>query len=116
MRAAASADDSWGKRLTIPLDRALKKGAIIRGKALGVDDVAKKVSYQPLNTDSSNKGESTTIAYDYLVITTGAQFQSPFKPASLNVGETQIGKQCYAPHGRARCMHALVMMTTGTDI
>ena len=31
MRAAASPDDGWGKRITIPLDRVLKTGTIIRG-------------------------------------------------------------------------------------
>ncbi len=90
MRAATSADESWSKRLTVPLDRALKSGVILRGKAQSVDPEAKTVQFQSMNPDGSNKAEpAQSLAYDFLVIACGAQFESPFKPASVNARETQ---------------------------
>jgi NADH dehydrogenase FAD-containing subunit len=82
MRAGASADAAWAKRVTVPLDRALKRGRIIRGRALGVEPAARTVSYAPV--EGGAEGSPASIAYDFLVLACGAQFATPFRPASLD--------------------------------
>jgi len=79
-RASVASDgDAWAKRMTVPLDRILKRGKFVRGLATGVDKVAKTLSYTP-----HEGGEPRSLNYDYLVIATGARFAAPFNPIGVD--------------------------------
>ena len=84
-RASTSTDDTWAKRMTVPLDRVLKSGKVVRGSATGVDVGAKTVSY------SRPDGFVGSLPYDYLVIATGATFGKPFQPVSDSLKEARAG-------------------------
>lgn len=84
-RASASPDSSWSKRMTVPLDRILKRGKVVRGTATGVNPTEKTVSY----TDA--QGAEGSLSFDYLVIATGATFATPFQPVSNDKAAAQAG-------------------------
>ena len=83
LRASASSDAAWGKRMTVPLNRVLKTGSVVRGRATGVDSATRTVSYVAIDA-AGGEGAPATLSYDYLVLATGASFSGPFTPVGYS--------------------------------
>jgi NADH dehydrogenase FAD-containing subunit len=68
-------DPSLTPRIVLPYDRLLKKGRVVRGRAVGVA------------ADAVTLADGSTVAADVIVIATGTHYAAPFKPQGDNAAD-----------------------------